>query len=104
MSVNSGDDALAKQPNQISELLVYLNQYIKNISDYKFPSNKVTSVGEIDGHPVLSGEICQPDDIKVLEKYLNSQYNDCICYADCTSYGYEIRCNCYGDCGCNYWG
>lgn len=101
--VNSGDDVLAEQPNRISELLVKLNSYIKGVSDYKFPDNKITDISSINGHPVLSGEICQPDDIKVLEKYINSQYNDCICYADCISYGYVRMCDCYGDCGCHYW-
>lgn len=104
ISVHTGDTIREIQPNSISYLLTRLNDYILRINDYKITptTDKVTSQNQIPEHPIKPGEICEAEDIKTLEKFINSQYNDCICYADCTNYYYYLTCNCYGDCGCDY--
>lgn len=102
-TVNSGDTILSSQPNSIADLVTKLDSYILRIGDYKFSTEKIEEITDIEGFPVPSGKICQSEDVKNLERYLNSQFNDCICYSDCTSYGYTLKCNCHGYCGCNYY-
>ena len=120
---NRGDIVHHTQPNLMSQHLGSLNAFISSVSnvapklhnghgDYKhggstygFSSPAYRSNSSIlQPMTVLSGKITQPNDLKPMQPNISVDYNDCICYSDCTRHGIlnVSYCGCNINCLCNY--
>ena len=110
------------QPVSLATHLNSLNNFIKNVAvapklhdgkgDYKhggavygFDSAGYRSQNAIQ-QPLdtVSGNATYPNDLKPIQPSISVDYNDCICYSDCTNHG-TLRtkyCTCNINCLCNY--
>ena len=103
------------QPNDMSQSLSALNDFVKNTTnvakklnnkkgDYKWKSSYRNNTQIQSALTTAEGEYAKSNDIKCMQPAVSADYIDCICYSDCTYHGriHVKYCSCNIACGCNY--